>query len=401
VAKATGLNGAGTRMCKEGWIDAFLHHSDNLESAPIFRQWAAIAAIGAVLEQKVYLQTSAPLYPNLYVFLVGLPGVGKTRTIFSAANFLREVPDFHLSPTSMSAASLVDALVSAKRNIIRLPDTPLEYNSIMICADELSAFMHKYDDEMIGNLTTFYDVVIPYGQQRRGGDIKIKIKNPQVSILTGTTPSNLMKFMPESAWDQGFASRVILIYSDQRIISDDLFAYTKKSLPEDMLHDIKIINGLSGPFEVTSDFKNAINNWRKLGQEPVPNHPKLVNYNNRRLAHLLKLSMVSCVDRANVLLLTKDDFNRAMEWLLIAEHEMPMIFEVGGTSPDSKAMDEIFHYCQVLDKGKGVPEPVLIRRARELVPAQTVLRLFEIMERSGMIKGVGSSAGVRHYKATS
>ena len=217
------MNGSGSRKC-QSWIERFVDYASDRESAPIFRLWAGIATIAAVLEQKVYLQTSAPLYPNLYVFLVGHPGVGKTRTINAAAAFLREIPDFHLSPTSMSAASLVDALVESKRSIIRLPDPPMEYNSMTICADELSAFMHKFDDEIIGNLTTFYDVVVPYAQHRRGKEIRIKIKNPQLNILSGTTPSNLIKFMPENAWDQGFTSRVIMVFSDERVINDDLFS---------------------------------------------------------------------------------------------------------------------------------------------------------------------------------
>jgi len=394
----TGVNGFGERKCKDGWVEAFIKHADNLESAEQFRRWAAITTIAAALEQKVWLQTSAPLYPNLYVFLVGHPGVGKTRTINAASAFLREVPDFHFSPTSMSAASLVDALVEAKRSIIRLPDPPLEYNSMMICADELSAFMHKYDDEMVGNLTTFYDVVIPYAQRRRGGDLKIKIKHPQLSILTGTTPSNLLKFMPENAWDQGLTSRVIMVFSDERIITD-IFSHEKRGLPEPMLHDLRIISGLSGPFQVTQDYKDAINNWRKLGQPPLPTHPKLLHYNTRRLTHLFKLSMVSCVDRSNTLLLTKDDFNRAMGWLLGAEADMGEIFKAGVSGADSKAMDEIVHYCLVMNKGNGVPEPLLVQRARQLVPAMSVMRVIEIMERSGMIRSIRNVKGIRYFEA--
>lgn len=379
-------NGAGARKCTS-WIEAFVEHAANLESAPIFRKWAAIGTLSAVLEQKVWLQTSAPLYPNLYVFLVGHPGVGKTRTIMACAKFYRELPDFHLSPTSMSMASLVDALVDAKRTIIRLPEGPLEYNSMFIVADELSAFMHKFDDEIIGGLTTFYDVTVPYSQRRRGNDIKILIKHPQLSILSGTTPSNLIKFMPENAWDQGFTSRVIMIFSDERIISEDFFALPTRDLPAPMVHDLRLINSLSGQFEATEDYRNAINNWRKVGQEPVPNHPKLIHYNTRRLAHLLKLSMVAAVDQSNQLLLTKDVFNTAIRWLLEAEVSMPEIFKAGGTGADSKAMDEIYHYILSMDlKRVGVPEHKVVNFARERVPAHSVMRVLEIMSRGGLIE---------------
>jgi hypothetical protein len=379
-------NGAGRRKLGS-WIESFVDHASNLESAPIFRKWAAIGTIAAALEQKVWLQTSAPLYPNLYIFLVGHPGVGKTRTIMACAKFYRELPDFHLSPTSMSMASMVDALVDAKRTIIRLPQGPLEYNSMFIVADELSAFMHKFDEEIIGGLTTFYDTTTPYAQRRRGNDIKILIKHPQLSILSGTTPSNLIKFMPENAWDQGFTSRVIMVFSDERIISDDFFAQSARDLPADMVHDLSLINSLSGSFEATEDYRAAINNWRKLGQEPVPNHPKLTHYNTRRLAHLLKLSMIAAVDSGNQLLLTKEVFNKAMGWLLEAEMYMPEIFKAGAIGADSKAMDEIFHYVLASDlKRLGILEHKIVNFARERVPAHSVMRVLEIMERSGMLE---------------
>lgn len=387
------MNGAGRRKCPS-WIESFVEHAANLESATIFRRWAAIATIGAALEQKVWLQTSAPLYPNLYTFLVGHPGVGKTRTVMACAKFYRELPEPHLAPTSMSMASLVDSLVDAKRTFINLPNPPLEYNSMFIVADELSAFMHKFDDEIIGGLTTFYDVTAPYSQRRRGNDLRILIKHPQLSILSGTTPSNLIKFMPENAWDQGFTSRVLMIFSDERIISDDFFAHSARDLPRDMVHDLSLINSLTGQFEATTDYRDAINNWRKVGQEPVPNHPKLLHYNTRRLAHLLKLSMVAAVDVGNQLLLTKEVFNRAMGWLLEAEERMPEIFKAGGTGADAKAMDEIFHYVLSSDlKRKGVLEHKIVRFAQERVPAHSVMRVIEVMERSGQLRTVGIDTG--------
>ena len=152
--------------------------------------------------------------------------MGKTRTIRAAKSYVLEIPDFHIAPTSMTAASLIDTLVESKRLIVQLPHPPLEYNSMLIAADELGAFIHKYDDEMIAVLSAFYDPD-PYGHARRGKDIKIKIKRPQLSILCGTTPSNLLKFVPEGAWDQGFMSRMILVFSDERIIGDDFTAVTR------------------------------------------------------------------------------------------------------------------------------------------------------------------------------
>lgn len=337
------------------------------------------------------------MYPNLYVFLIGHPGVGKTRTIRSAKSYILELPDFHLAPTSMTAAALIDMMVESKRMIIHLPEPPLEYNTMMIAADELGAFIHKYDNEMIAVLSAFYDPD-PYGHNRRGKEIKIKIKSPQLNIICGSTPSNLLAFLPEGAWEQGFTSRVIMVFSDERIIGDD-FAIEQRSLSQDLLTDLKQINGLVGEMKVTEDYRKLVNLWRQQDEKPKPDHPKLVHYNTRRRAHLYKLSIIAAVDRSNVPLLTRDDFNTAAGWLHEAEAHMPEIFVAGGAGTDTKAMDEIYHFIMV--HGKPLSEHKVVNFARERVPAHSVMRVLEIMEKSGMIQCVSAdpTTGVRNWKA--
>lgn len=285
--------------------------------------------------------------------------------------------------------------------IVRLPDGPLEYNSMVIAADELGTFIHKYDKEMVDGLSAFYDPD-PYGQNRRGRDIKIKIKSPQLNILCGSTPSNLMELMPEGAWGQGFTSRIIMVFSDERSVGDDFAAVTRDLSPE-LIHDLGIINGLHGEFKVTEDYRNLVNLWRQSGELPAPAHPKLIHYNTRRRVHLYKLSMVAAIDRSNTLLLTREDFNRAMNWLVNTERFMPDIFRAGAKGGDAAAMDEIAHFVAIEDRGKGISEHRVVDFARERVPAHSVLRVIEIMERSGMLHAafVHKTTGLRYFKSGS
>src|SRR6185369_12226913 len=240
--KAT--NGVAKRKLGS-WIESFVEHTDNLESPLLFRKWAGIFTVAAAMEMKTYLRTSSNLYPNLYVFIVGNPGVGKNRIIRVAKRYMNELPEFHFAPTSLTGASLVDTLAASKRFIPRLPDPAIEYNNTVITAEELTAFMHKYDDEMVGLLSAFYDPD-PYAQSRRGRDIKIKIDHPQVNLMSGTTPSNLIQLMPD-------------------------FAGERREMDTNLIHDIKMIGALSGEFKVTSEYRNAVNDWRALGEPPVIN----------------------------------------------------------------------------------------------------------------------------------
>lgn len=353
------------------------------------------------MEQKVYLRTAGILHPNVYSFLVGHPGVGKTRVVRKARQYYLETVDPHIAPTSMTGSAMVDTLASSKRTIIRLPDGPLEYNSMYITADELGAFMHKYDEEAIAIMSAFYDPD-EYGQRRRGNDLKIKIKSPQLNVICGTTPSNLLKYLPESAWEQGFTSRVVMVFSDERTIGDD-FAEHDSGLNADLIHDLRTIGGLMGKFEVTAEYRTAVTNWRNLGEPPVPTHPKLIHYATRRRVHLYKLSMVSAIDRSNTLLLTRDDFNRALGWMAEAEASMPDIFKAGAGGADAKVIEEIFHYVLTQCAGtRTCPERKIIAFAKERLPIHSVMRVVEIMIASGQLVPQGSPdfrTGQRNFKA--
>jgi hypothetical protein len=248
-------------------------------------------------------------------------------------------------------------------------------------------------------MSAFYDPT-PYGQTRRGGDLNIKIKSPQLNVLCGTQPSTLMKFLPESAWEQGFTSRVIMIFSDERSIGDD-FADKDTGLNDDLVHDLRSISTLVGEFQVTEAYRTAVNNWRQLGEPPVPTHPKLIHYATRRRVHLYKLSMVSAVDRSDVLMLTADDFNRAMTWLTAVEAVMPDIFKAGAGNADAKAMDEIYHYILTMSTRGPVPERKIIAFAKERVPLHSIDRVVRIMQSAGMIEAthVDKRTGQRLWKA--
>lgn len=375
----------------KSWIDTFTTTTEPTASPTIFRRWTAISLLSAVLEQKVFVITAGnrPIYPNQYIFLIAHPGVGKSRIIKEAihlATGMGEGIGPLLAPVSMYFASLVDALKRSKREVIRQPEGTITYNSMYVVADELGAFMHKYEGEMIDGLSAFYDTT-PYSQERRTNDIKIKIASPQVNILAGSTPQNLMGFMPEKAWGQGFTSRIIMVFSDQRLVVDD-FAEHGKPQTEDLLADLRTISKLYGKFTVSEAYREAVNDWKTKGEQPVPAHPRLVHYTTRRRVHLYKLSMIASINRDDGLCLLEDDFWQALEWLLEAERHMSDVFKAGAMNADSAAIDEIIHYVQVADVGSGVSEHRIMKFAGERVPLTSVLRIIEIMEGSGQITEV-------------
>lgn len=399
------MNGAGLRKC-QSWIGSFLEYTESLESPSLWRQWTAISVIASVMERKVWVRTTkGDLHPNLYTVLVGYAGTGKSVTIAAGESFLRDITGVHIAPTSMSMAAMVDTMLEAKCTVVRPNKIPplVEYHSLCILADELSALIHTYDREFMAGLTKIYDGGF-YGQSRRGKDLRIKLESPQLNILAGTTPSNLIQFMPEGAWEQGFASRIVLIFSADRHLTD-LFDFRRAdplhaASRGALAHDLQLIYSLFGEMEFADDAIAEIREWRAAGEKPTPTHPKLVSYCARRTSFLIKLCMVASASRGGDMKITVEDYRLAKAWMLGAEEAMPDIFSAGIAGGDSKAMDEgwYFVWARWAKVKKAVPEHELIHFMRERVPSHSVLRVIEIMEKDGTLKGEYQVAtGVKLY----
>lgn len=386
------------------FIDSFMEYTDNKGSPALYRKWAAIFTISAALERKVWIHTAkGQLFANQYIVLVGPAGIGKSLATNITDEFLRtlntpETP-FHLAPTSLTKASLIDALDGAERRIVRPMEIPAvqSFNSLIVVPNELSVFLPSWESDFMSTLTDLWDCK-HYSETRRTNKLSISIPRVQLNFLSATTPAQLTNFLPEGAWEQGFMSRVLLIYSGETIYTD-LFERSafEDDLREALTSDLRKIYSLWGERKFTDEAKEAIRAWAKGGCEPSPDHPKLVGYNARRAAHLLKLCLVSSVSSTDEPIITIDNFVEALDWLVEAEAFMPDIFKSMRVGADARAIEECYHFAIkiYMKEQKPVLETRIVHFLQERVPAHSVTRIIEVMEKAGLFQRqwVGSHIG--------
>lgn len=384
---------SGTSRALESWTEGFYVYTEMLPSPGLFRKWAAISAIAAALERKVWVRAyGSNLYPNLYTILVGPPGVGKTVLTASVQSFWRELDTHHMASSSVSKASLIDDLRDAQRTIVRVGEVPptISFNSLMIAANELGVLIPGYDNDFMNTLTDIYDGHV-YSERRRSKDIHFKLDNPQINLLAATTPSYLNELMPVGAWDQGFISRCLLIYSGETT-RRSLFAETKsdEKLFNALVKDLKHIADLYGAMRFEEAAAKAIEQWHASGGPPAPDHPKLTNYLTRRTAHLLKLCMVSSASKRDDRVITLEDYQEALGWLLEAESYMPDIFKSMASGGDGKVMEECWHFLyHIYTKSqKAVPIHHVFQFLQERTPAHNVDKILTVMVASKMVEKV-------------
>lgn len=376
---------------RQDWITGFQEYTENITSPPIFRKWAAICTIAGAIERKGWVHTlGSNLYPNLYVTLIAPPGVGKTEVTWRVNEMWQSLEEHCIASSSVTKASLIDELDDAKRRILDLggavPVT--NFNSLLICSNELGVLIPTYDMEFMNTLTDLYDCKT-YSESRRTKNIKIRIDNPQLNFLAACTPSYLMGVLPEGAWDQGFLSRMILIYSGERQLRGlfDVKA-TNEVLGDQLKDELAIIGDVHGKFEFTEEAGEFINRWHMSGGEPKPDHPKLHHYSTRRTAHVLKLSMSAAASATDDRIITLTHVETALDWLIEAELYMPDIFKAMTSGGDARVIEDTWHYMYTayLKKKEPIRENRLVMFLQERTPAHNINNIIEVMERAGFIK---------------
>ncbi len=394
---------------KQDWIDLFLEYTKGIPSPRIFRLWSAITAIGGTLERRVFTySTGEQLYPNLFVLFVAPPGIGKTQAIKRVHELWRLVPDLIVSPDNITKAALVDAVADASRKIVRSPTELLEYNSMQIAADELGVLLPAHDLDFLSVLNKLFDCPPFYTERRRTIKIPIDIPNPQVTILAGTQPGFMAEIFPETAWGMGFTSRLIMIYAGKQVkVPLNLFydedaadqeMKAKNLLKKQLLSELKTMLHLFGRFRFDQGAAVALEQWHSSGGRATePQHSKLEHYNARRTQHLLKLCMVASVSRSNEMLITLEDYHRALNWLLEAEETMPDVFRNMTQRSDTQTLQELHFYCwQIYAKEKkSVHEQRIFNFLSTRVPSDRIEKILDIADRAGIVKRV---AGTQTWK---
>ncbi len=385
----------------DNWVDSFLEYTSMIPSPRLFRKWAAYSAISGALERRTWIESSGRiLFPNTIVLLVSKPGVGKTNAIDEIYKLLVGVGNLNVSPDGMTKAALIDQLLEKQGDFTHNNRTYF-YHSLLVIASEFGTLLPEYDKTFLNVLNKIYDCedVLRDKTRQKG---TLEINRPQLNMIAGTQPSYLGDILPDSAYGMGFTSRCIMIYAGE-LVKVPLFTNPSKSvkLGNSLLNDLKSISGIQGRFKIATTTKKLFEEWHMSNADDAPNHPKLLNYIPRRIAHVMKLAMASSIANGNELLITDSDFNEAKSMLLHAESLMPQIFKEMTVSVDAKEIHEIhsfmFSYCNNT-KSDSVPEHQLTRFMMKRVPVNRIQYFMESMLASKMIKMTGINLdGKRKY----
>ena len=381
------------------WLTAWEEYFSDSPCPTLFRRWSGISLLAGAMERKCWVKSlKKTLYPNLYVILVAPPGGGKSFLIEVVREFWSNIGEHHIAPDSVSRASLADALKDAERHIVKVGEKTYSFNSLLIASSELGNLITSYDGEFMSFLNHLYDCP-PYKERKRGKGIEYELENAQLNLLAGTQPAYLNNLLPEGAWQQGFMSRTIIVYSGE-VIYGDLNLYEEpdnispKSMDDkeksDLMHDLKIIGNTFKKFTWTKESASIMQRWYETGGEPAPDHPKLLGYCARRGAHLIKLCQVASISDCDDMVITIEHFKLALDWMIEVEYYMPDIFKAMSYGGDGQLMKDCWHffYKIYVKKQEPIRQARLISFLKDRTTGHNVERLLNLMVMSDMFKEI-------------
>lgn len=382
------------------FITDFLNYTADLQSPKIYRLWSAICAIAGALERRIWTDNqNRPAYPNLYVLLVGAPGVGKTNSINLVENLWRSTKELHIAPHNTTKASLIDRLEDSKRIVLVKPDFPVDYTCLLVVVDELNVLIPAYDSAYLGTISRIWDNPDFHEEARRTGQkTETKIDKPTLNILTGVQPEFLGSIIPTEAWGQGAMARFIMIYSNEVINTDIWGAYRNPHTDPAfaaLKEKFKPMLRLWGQCQWHPAAADTLSDWARDGCPPVPHHVRLEHWNRRRAQMVMKLSMISAVSRTMTTVVEPGDLARAFEWLMEVEAHIPSVFHAMATGPDRHILDELYYYL-ISEYNKTqmtIPKSRLVRFLQNRMAVDKIDKAIESLVESDRLTRIGGTNG--------
>lgn len=388
-------------MSQRDLIDNFVKWTANEQSPEIYRKWSAASLIGAAAERRIFscALEDKPVYPNLFIMLVGRPGRGKgiINTTRALSRYIKRKncsadnarKSLFICPDDITGPAIVDKLADSKWMETLGEGKIEEYAFLTVFAEEMNVFIKGYETAFLSSLSAFWNCYENFQQNRRTGNLQINIVKPGLNLLIGAQPAMMATILPDVAWGQGFMGRTIMVYSEQEL-KPKLFTKTAPEIKDarakvrtDILHDLSAISGLRGEMFWSAEAAHTLVNWVDNKCVPIPRHPKLEDYIPRRIQNVTKLSICMALSRSpeKISEVMAEDVERALEWLFEAEDLMPDVFRAMVGRSDKDIIEEAYLFAMKVhvSQKRNIPKSLMMAFLKDRCPHDKINSILNLL----------------------
>lgn len=307
-----------------GFFRDFTYALKGTETNTGFSMWAAIWAISTILTRDAWLTWYPdPLYPNIYVLFVSLPGTKKSTAALFAGKVTRRVSEYfekHNSPLMafkkkveflMEKASTesLDLFLEPESKYFnisregRVVTVPIKKPSLLnICSDELTTLLQNatYAAGIVDRLVKLYDCMdgLPSISATKS-EGKKSFDKTYTTLIAATTPDSMRLTMPPTASGGGFLSRLIIVCSDTlpRVFPRPTHIPGTPTVEDLTARLAWIAENCAGEYVFSPEADAFFDEWYTSWKVIAFQNGTLTNENARLDTHIRKIAMIVRIQR--------------------------------------------------------------------------------------------------------
>lgn len=400
-------------------IDCFVEAKAPIcESSPQTIWWSGAALVSSMMNRLVWTNVrsdhiSDRLFGNLFILLVGEPGVGKTDAI-KRARPLAQLAAVRTGPDDITGERLVeftktwrpgddwgnDELRFGKREKRVAKGARTEEKDGTTRGQPngtLALFLNEFDHLFHGGsadaikriLTDFYDCRDEAYIRETYQHGKQVVEQMCMTLLGAATPALMSRVYTRAEWQEGLPSRFVYVWAgDQPSYKDsfetDLLAETRLS---SALANVKAFILDHQKIGWADDASAARKRWRKIAIDSGPVHTLLGGYKARRYVTACKLALVLAVSRCSRKV-ELDDWLGAVGAIETAERDIDKVLAQAGGNELRSTMVWAAEYIRSC---RRVDEATLRRKLGQWLKPQLVGAVLDELVKCKMVLSSGEA----------
>ena len=316
---------------RRGFVTDFVYHTRGFETPTLSVVWSALYIMASAIKREAWIKwVPRPLYPNLYMLVIGPAGrVKKTTAVVDIGlpileGFQRFVRDVNISrmktivvlkdkatPEAMLEAMLPENrpgddhyIVQANgefvtdRNGKAVVYRKTSETSIVI--SELSTFLTKrsYGEGTLQLLIDLYDARDTWEWRTMSKGVKY-LRKTCTSFVAGTTVDGMRNSIPAAAMGDGFMSRAIPVYVPHTKRRYPMPSIVKGAPTTDELQRrlAWVCEKGVGEFRLSKEAQKTYEKWYAFNHIAMERNPGLSGAMSRMSTNLLKVALLLRLNR--------------------------------------------------------------------------------------------------------
>lgn len=334
-------------MKYNNFLENYRVYSKGNETPELIHLWCGLSALAGAAEKKLWIdQKFFKLYFNLYVLLIGPPGVvAKSTSMGLALKMLKECGYY-----TIEGSVLKEKIIEDMEALEKPSDVGFSHSSVTYIANELNVLLSSGVD-MVKFLVDIYDRDDSYVYKTKKSG-QYEIPYPYFNMMAAAVPNWFGDYVSSDMGSTGFLARCIVVYEEQKRGQFPKIIYEQDQIEARArcVENLFAISQMKGEVTLDKEAEDFFCAWY-MKQKPNPTNDHRINsyIERRNKIHVLKIAGLMAIGDIRQRI-TITDLERAIHILEWTEKKMRLAYLIAGSNKLSPFIHQVI---KILDDNNG------------------------------------------------